>query len=102
MTYANDDDIKPAYVMLPRRALFEFFGEVALPPWYEADGTKIGGSIDCAPIAQRVIDWIEMHDVSGGAGPLGPTKVHEAAESAEPAESTVEWVEQAEPRFHFE
>ncbi len=44
------------FVVLPRQALFEFFGLVALTPWAE-DG-------DCAVKADQIIKWIESHDLS--------------------------------------
>jgi hypothetical protein len=51
------------YVVLPRDALFEFFGRMALPPWQE-NGEWIGGNIDCAPIAQEIQQWVEDNDLS--------------------------------------
>ena len=47
------------FVVLPREALFEFFGAVALPP-----GACHTPDTDCAPIAQRIIEWVEFHDLS--------------------------------------
>jgi hypothetical protein len=52
------------FVVLPRDALLELFGELALPPWIDADGSVLGGGIDCAPIAQRITAWIAEHDLS--------------------------------------
>lgn len=51
-------------IVLPRDALLEFFGEMALPPWVE-NGEVIGGTIDCAPIASRISDWLREHDLTG-------------------------------------
>lgn len=56
---ASDQD----FVVLPREPLFEFLGEMALPPWTDADGSIIGGGIDCAPIASRLIEWVDQHDL---------------------------------------
>lgn len=48
------------FVVLPRDALFEFFGQVALPP-----GACHPLDADCAPIASRIISWVEGHDLAG-------------------------------------
>lgn len=52
------------FVVLPRTALLEFFGAVALPPWPDGSGGYCGGGVDCAPLAQRIIDWVDEHDLS--------------------------------------
>lgn len=52
------------FLVLPRDALFEFLGEMALPPWVDADGSIIGSQIDCAPIAERLMAWVREHDLS--------------------------------------
>lgn len=51
-------------VVLPRTALLEFLGAVALPPWRDEHGEWIGGNIDCAPIAGRIAEWIRVHDLA--------------------------------------
>lgn len=55
---------KPDYVVLPRNALFEFLGKVALPPWQDHDGRLIGTHIDCAPIAQEITAWIDQNELT--------------------------------------
>lgn len=72
---------EPEFVVLPRDALFEFLGEMALPPWIDERGKEIGGGINCAPIAQRLIEWVDGHDLAplyevprsdeGGTAPHG-------------------------------
>ena len=52
------------FVVLPREGLYQFLGEMALPPWADADGSLIGQHVDCAPIAQRLDEWIRQHDLS--------------------------------------
>lgn len=52
------------YVLLPKEALFEFFGEVALPPWEDENGYIIGHRVDAAPIADKIAQWIEKHDLA--------------------------------------
>ncbi len=52
------------FMVVPKDALFEFMGEMALPPWTDSDGSTIGGSIDCAPIAERIRAWFKAHDLS--------------------------------------
>jgi hypothetical protein len=51
------------FVTLPREALFQFFGEMALPPWRDEHGHEIGGRVPCAPIAERITTWIAEHEV---------------------------------------
>lgn len=51
------------FVVLPREALFEFFGYMALPPWTDEHGNTIGNGIDCAPIASAIADWVKAHDL---------------------------------------
>jgi hypothetical protein len=60
------------YVVVPRAALFEFFGRMALPPWQER-GKWIGGNIDCAPIAEEITSWVDANDLSH-IYPLGGTQ----------------------------
>lgn len=55
---------EPEYVVLPREALFQFFGKMALPPWRDHDGTLLGSHIDCAPIAQEITEWVDTHDLT--------------------------------------
>jgi hypothetical protein len=69
-------DYEADYVVVPRTALFEFFGRMALPPWRE-NGKWIGGKIDCAPIAEEIKQWVEDNDLShlyplGGVHPDSP------------------------------
>lgn len=52
------------FVVLPRDALYEFFGAVALPPWKDADGQLIGTGVDAAPIGNRITNWVEEHDLA--------------------------------------
>ncbi len=59
------------FVVLPREPLFEMLGEMALPPWVDVDGTSIGGRIDCAPIAQRLTEWVDGHDLGDLYGATG-------------------------------
>jgi hypothetical protein len=54
----------PDFVVLPRAALFEFFGEMALPPWPDGKGGQFGSNINCAPIASKISEWVDGHDVS--------------------------------------
>ena len=49
------------YVILPRTALFEFFGSL-LPT----------GDVDCAPVAERIIKWVESHDLTGAVIEASP------------------------------
>lgn len=58
------DDAPKEFVVLPRHALFEFLGEIALPPWEDEQGEIIGSRIDCAPIADRITRWVDEHDLS--------------------------------------
>jgi hypothetical protein len=48
------------YVTFPRTALFEFFGSL-LP-----------SDVDCAPIAERIIKWVESHDLTGAVIEVPP------------------------------
>ncbi len=50
-------------VVLPRAALFEFFGKMALPPWTDEKGKQIGSRIECAPIASEIAEWVEQHEI---------------------------------------
>lgn len=52
------------FVVLPREALFMFLGEMALPPWTDERGRTIGERIPCAPIALRLTEWVNEHDLS--------------------------------------
>lgn len=52
-------------VVLPRGALFEFLGEMAMPPWTDERGRVIGGGINCAAIASRLVEWVDGHDLTG-------------------------------------
>ena len=61
---ALDTDDRREFVVLPRDALFVFLGEVALPPWTDTDGSVIGSAIDCAPIVDRLIAWVDEHDLA--------------------------------------
>lgn len=45
------------YVVLPRHALFELLGEVALGP-------GLGPDDDCALVASRLILWVDAHDLA--------------------------------------
>lgn len=66
------------YVVLPRAALFEWLGAVALPPWPDADGHHVlGGDVDCAPIAERLIQWVEQNDLSADGMGLDEDGDHE-------------------------
>lgn len=56
-----DDEV----IVLPRDALIEFFGRMALPPWTDETGATIGSRIDCAPIASEISEWIRAHDLTG-------------------------------------
>jgi hypothetical protein len=47
------------FVILPHDKLFEFFGQVALPP-----GSGAPSDTDCAPIVERIIAWVSEHDLS--------------------------------------
>ena len=58
------DGAKSDLVVLKRDELFEFFGAVALPPWTLETGEIVGGSVDCAPIAPRISEWVESHEVT--------------------------------------
>jgi len=49
------------YVTFKSEELFQFFGEVALPPWPHADGEMCGSDVDCAPIASKIEEWVEEH-----------------------------------------
>ncbi len=53
------------FVVLPRDALFEFFGAMALPPWKDEHGEVIGTHVDAAPLATEIREWVEFHDLSG-------------------------------------
>lgn len=68
---ADVDQNKPEVVVLPRDALFEFLGEMALPPWRDNRGNLIGGDMECAPIAERLSKWVDGHD-------LGPAWINHA------------------------
>lgn len=52
------------YVIVHRDALFEFFGQMALPPWRDERGKLLGGGINCAPIAEQITKWVDDHDLS--------------------------------------
>lgn len=65
---------KPAqdidYVLLPRDALFQFFGQHVLP----RDDT------DCAPVASMIVEWVEANDLGDlyrGVGALTDREPHE-------------------------
>lgn len=51
------------FAVLSRSALLQFFGEMALPPWRDDTGALVGGGIDCALIASRIIEWMEANDL---------------------------------------
>lgn len=50
-------------ITLPREALLEFFGQHCLPPWQDSDGNWIGGSVDCAPLASVILEWLAANEV---------------------------------------
>lgn len=53
------------YVVFPKVAFFEWMGEAALPPWPDKDGHHVlGGDVDCAPLAERIVRWVEENDLS--------------------------------------
>lgn len=54
----------PVYVVLRREDLFEFLGRVGLPPWEDERGRPIGERVNCAPLAQEMIDWVEQNEIS--------------------------------------
>lgn len=64
--YVKDREMPPDqdFVILPRDSLFQFLGEMALPPWTDERGRQIGERIDCAPIASRLSEWVDEHDLS--------------------------------------
>ena len=51
------------FVLLPRTPLLEFLGEMALPPWTDENGQTIGSRVDAAPIAARIVGWLDQHDL---------------------------------------
>lgn len=58
-----------SFVTMRRSELFELLGEYALPPWQLADGTEVGGDIDCASLAAELIvrvDTISLHHARVG------------------------------------
>jgi hypothetical protein len=62
MTIQIDPD---KYVVFKRDELIQLFGELALPPWEDRDGSLLGQDIDCAPLAEKIlacIHDIELHD----------------------------------------
>lgn len=62
-----DERHSAEYVVLPRAALFEFFGEMALPPWPDREGHYcLGGSTPCAPLAEKIVRWVEAHEIHNG------------------------------------
>lgn len=53
------------YVVFPRATFFEFLGAWALPPWPDVDGhLTLGGDVDCAPLAERLAEWVKQNDLS--------------------------------------
>jgi hypothetical protein len=54
---AQADDQK--YIVFKRNQFYELMGELALPPWTDADGSLLGGDIDCAPLAQHISERAE-------------------------------------------
>lgn len=50
--------------ILEKEALLQLLGAMALPPWQDDSGTWIGGNIDCAPLADRIVKWLAEHDLS--------------------------------------
>lgn len=62
--HARREKSEPEVVVLPRDALFQFFGEMALPPWQDERGRTIGGKVECAPLAERITRWVETHDLT--------------------------------------
>ena len=54
-------------VVLPRTALYEFLGQVAMPPVAFCPARKNGlcpaESVDCAPIAERLTRWVREHQL---------------------------------------
>lgn len=57
------------FVVLPLSPLLEFFGEVALTPF--------GSDEDCAPKAEKIVRWLEDHDLSDAylGTPLVPEQI---------------------------
>ena len=52
-TPAND------YVTVPRAELLLLFDRFGLPPWTDADGSKIGVEIDCGPLVAEMLEALE-------------------------------------------
>lgn len=52
------------FVTFSKQDFYEFMGEMALPPWQDADGEWIGTEIPCAPIAQKIIEWTKEHNLN--------------------------------------
>lgn len=50
------------FVVFDREEFFQFLGQYCLPPWEDKEGRWIGGDIDCAPIAERLLAWVAEHD----------------------------------------
>lgn len=67
--------------------LYGMLGEFALPPWTDADGTQLGGEIDCAEIAEDLIERVEQTRIAASEPEtdlFGEATLHDEPEPALP------------------